>query len=122
MAQIFLKLKWLGNNFSVKLDDLKESAFNATESKNELWHKIFGHFNLKTLKFIYDSKMVNSLPQISTQFLICPSCATCKIHKKPFPTSTAFRVVTTLELVHLDICGPINTESLVENQYLCFFY
>lgn len=85
MAQRFLKLKWLGNNFSVKLDDLKESAFNATESKNELWHKIFGHFNLKTLKFIYDSKMVNSLPQISTQFLICPSSDYMQDTQKTFP-------------------------------------
>lgn len=70
---------------------------------------------------MYDSEMVNDLPQISTQPQTCPSCATCKIHRKPFLTSTFFRAAKALKLVHSDIYGPVNTESLGENLYFVHF-
>lgn len=41
--------------------------------------------------------------------------------KKSFPVGKSWRAITCLELVHADLCGPMNTESLGENTYFLLF-
>ena len=47
----------------------------------------------------------------------CEACAQAKMHKIPFPkkTSRAF------ELIHSDLCGPMNVESIGGNKYVLTF-
>lgn len=65
---------------------------------------------------MFNTKMVNDLPQISTQSHVCSSCATGKkIHRKPFLVATIFGATKALKLVHSNIYGPINIDSLGKN-------
>ncbi|RVW33212.1 Retrovirus-related Pol polyprotein from transposon RE1 [Vitis vinifera] len=52
--------------------------------------------------------MVTGLPQISIPSQVCEECVVGKQHRSQFPQGKSRRAKNVLELVHSDICGPIN--------------
>ena len=83
-----------------------------------LWHKRLGYLNegsLKKLKLIasgIDFKEA-SLPN-------CVSCVERKQARRPFPSSTS-KAEELLELVHTDLCGPIEVASLGGSRFFITF-
>lgn len=51
------------------------------------------------------------LPPIQTSSQICEECVVSKQHRDHFPKRKSQRAKKVLELVHPDICGPINPTS-----------
>ena len=43
---------------------------------------------------------------------VCEGCIFRKQHKETFPVGNSYRVCTPLEIVHYDICGPMQTMSI----------
>ena len=56
--------------------------------------------------------MVRGLPLIHVQNNSCDSCILGKHHRDNFPKEATYRAKETLELVHKDICGPMQTQSI----------
>ena len=81
-------------------------------SENWLWHSHFGHINFHSLKEMSKRKLVEGLPQINAPDHICRSCMAGKQHRNPFPQASHFRATRPLELVYMDICGPIMPSTL----------
>ena len=52
------------NSFYLKLDVVEGYIFNAKIDESIVWHKRYGHFNVKSLKFMYDAGMVEDMPKI----------------------------------------------------------
>ena len=48
----------------------------------------------------------------------CANCISRKHSRAPFSSST-HRASSILELLHMDICGTINPQTLRRNRYLC---
>ena len=46
------KIKMNGNSFYLKLDLVEGHVFSAKIDESVVWHKRYGHFNLKSLKFM----------------------------------------------------------------------
>ncbi|KAL3612663.1 hypothetical protein D5086_003683 [Populus alba] len=115
------KLKMDGNSFYLKLDAVEGHVFYAKVDESIMWHKRYGHFNLKSLKFMHDAGTVDDMPEIHVSDQTCDSCEIGKQHRQPFPQSTTKRVTHKLELVHSDICGPMSTASLSNNLYFILF-
>ena len=51
----------------------------------------------------------------------CEACALCKMHKLPYPKKSMNRVSKPLELIHTDLCGPINVDSIGGSKYMVTF-
>jgi hypothetical protein len=115
------KIKMDGNSFYLKLDAVKGHVFSAKIDENILWHKRFGHYNLKSLKLLYDTGMVKNMSEIYVTTQTCGSCELGKQHRQPFPKGISKRATHKLELVHSDICGPMSTASLSNNMYFILF-
>lgn len=56
--------------------------------------------------------MVAGLPQFIPPSQVCEECVIGKQHRDPFSKGKAWRARKLLELVHSDICGPINQVSI----------
>lgn len=85
------------------------------------WHQRYGHLNVNDLKRLAVNDMVSGLNITSTMDnLNCEICKKCKIHQLPYRSSEN-RAKSVLELVHSDICGPIETESLGGAKYFATF-
>src|SRR6202041_1505282 len=78
-----------------------------------LWHRRFGHTNYGYVKQLHSKDMVTGMKllNMSKPDPICEPCLAGKMHANPFPTSHT-RASKPLELVHVDLKGPIQVKSL----------
>ena len=91
------------------------------QDNNWLWHCRYGHLNFSGLKTLYQKNMVIGLPPIQLQTDICDECTVGKQPCDSFPTAPAWRAEHILELVHSDLCGPINPASCSGKRYFLTF-
>ncbi|CAL8078779.1 unnamed protein product [Prunus armeniaca] len=82
-----------------------------------IWHKRMGHLHLKGLNQLKEKEMVHGLPHLEVVDTVCEGCQFGKQHREWFPKNQAWRASTPLELIHMDLCGPMQTESLAGNKY-----
>jgi hypothetical protein len=65
--------------------------------------------------------MVKGLPELQQTEEKCVSCLAGKQHRDSIPKQANWRASAKLELVHTDICGPINPQSNGGNRYFITF-
>lgn len=65
--------------------------------------------------------MVNGLPRFQPLSKVCEDCLVGKQCRDPFPKESTWRASQILQLVHADICGPINPTSNSKKRYLITF-
>ena len=81
----------------------------------DLWHARFGHINSEYLRRA--SSMVDELPPVGGSKNLCRSCLQGKQHREPFPKQASRRGTAPLQLVHMDLCGPLPEASLGGSLY-----
>ncbi|CAL8133801.1 unnamed protein product [Prunus armeniaca] len=82
----------------------------------QIWHKRLGHLNERSIKMLEDQGMVHGLPHLEQISVLCEGCMLGKQHRDSFPSESTWRAKCPLELVHTDICGPMQTESISGNK------
>lgn len=86
-----------------------------------LWHRRLGHINTKDLN-IMKNGAVEGVNYTDTDEVTKSNCVICcegKQTRLPFPTGT--RATTVLEIVHADVCGPMETKSIGMSRYFLLF-
>ena len=71
-----------GNRFYLKLDLVEDHVFSAKIDESVVWHKRYGNFNLKSLKFMQEAGMVEDMLEITVNAQTCESCELGKQHHK----------------------------------------
>ena len=103
--------------FPLNISTVKEKAMVVNGWKDsDIWHLRYGHLHLNGLKLLKSKDMVMGLPNID-DIEFCEGCVLGKQSRKSFPVGKSWRASRHLELVHADLCGPMNTESLSGNRY-----
>ena len=74
----------------------------------------------KSLNLLHKQSMVKGLPVIHEPSSTCEDCITGKHQRDNFPTSTS-RAKANLEIVHIDLCGPKQTQSIRGSFYFMTF-
>ena len=65
--------------------------------------------------------MVCGLPKFTSSDKLCTDCIVGKHHRDPIPRKISWRASQILDLIHVDICGPITPMSNSNKRYtLCF--
>lgn len=86
-----------------------------------LWHQRYGHLSYKGLRTLSAKGMVEGLPDLAASNFTCTDCFTGKQHRNIIPSSSKWRASSVLELIHADICGPIEPATNSGKRYiLCF--
>jgi len=83
--------------------------------KQMLWHRLLAHVGLKALEIL---PTITDAPRMAVK-CDCESCIKCKLMRKPF-TPTTSRATEPRRLVHLDICGPMET-AIGGGRYMLLF-
>jgi hypothetical protein len=97
----------------------KTNMTDAIENSCKLWHRRLAHINYKVLPYI--CKDVIGLPELKgDQEGICNGCVQGKNIKNPFPKRDN-KAEGVLELIHLDMCGPMPSSSISVYVYYVSF-
>jgi hypothetical protein len=85
----------------------------------ELWHRRMAHLHNGALGGLRE--VVIRVPQINIEHQdVCRGCALGKFAKASFPSSDN-RSTGILDLVHMDVCGPMTRKSLSGCEYYLTF-
>lgn len=103
-----------GNNHAMITD-------NTDNDKMTRWHQRYGHLNVSDLKNLKSKEMVKGIDfTVKSDKIKCEICDLNKISTQPFKLSKS-REKEVLNLIHSDICGPMNVESLGGAKYFVTF-
>lgn len=105
--------------------NVRSASYQALTSlvmnAKDLCHQIFGHFNFNYLLLLHKQGMVDCLPALKNVHVDCGACALGKVHRDEFPVNVDRNKRYILELVHTDLCGPMQTRSLEGAYYFLLF-
>ena len=92
------------------------------ESKEQVWHRRFGHLEVRNLKKLAKDRLVDGFDyDESKEICFCESCAEGKHHRSQSPTSGCKRSEEPLGLVHSDVCGKMGAQLLSGAEYFLTF-
>nr|GEY71087.1 hypothetical protein [Tanacetum cinerariifolium] len=85
----------------------------ATSSQAWLWHRRLLHLNFDTINLLSKNDIVVGLPKLKfVKDHLCSSCKLGKSKRKSFHTKTIPSLKSWLQLLHMDLCGPMRVASI----------
>ncbi len=107
-----------------KCVDISANAVSDEKAVSDakLWHARFGHLNFASLLRLQKSDMVASLPPLEAPLKhVCEGCILGKMQRSSFPKDGSVRATRRLQLIHSDVCGPMQTPSFGNHLYFVTF-
>ena len=102
-----------------------ESAFACVNSQNK-WHLRLGHVNNACLQRIVTKEIVSGVDNITnnnnnSEAASCIACMKSKISTQVFPQKAETEAENILDIIHTDVCGPFNVQSIGGSRYFLTF-
>ncbi|KAI3758550.1 hypothetical protein L6452_06117 [Arctium lappa] len=107
------------NLSKVQIDNQVCLLSKASTQQSWLWHRRLSHLNFRYINKLVRGKLVKGLPELKYEREhLCAACEKGKMkratHKpKPEPSTSS-----PLELLHMDLCGLMRTQSLGGKKYV----
>nr|GEU79827.1 retrovirus-related Pol polyprotein from transposon TNT 1-94 [Tanacetum cinerariifolium] len=90
-----------------------------TSSQAWLWHRLFSYLNFDTINLLSKNDIEIGLPKLKfVKDHLCSSCELGKAKRKSFQTKTTPSSKRRLQLLHMDLCGPMRVESINGRKYV----
>ncbi|MCH81386.1 gag-protease polyprotein, partial [Trifolium medium] len=90
----------------------------SKEDDVQLWHQKLGHLHLRGIKKIISKEAIRGLPQLSIkEDTVCGECQIGKQVKTSHPKLQHLSSTRVLELLHMDLMGPMQVESIGGKRY-----
>ncbi|GKB51333.1 putative ribonuclease H-like domain-containing protein [Tanacetum coccineum] len=91
---------------------------NATADESKLWHRRIGHVNFKNINKLVKGHLVRGLPsKVFVNDYTCVACKKGKQHKASHKAKLERIIRKPLELLHMDLFGPVSIESINKKRY-----
>ncbi|GBP23670.1 Retrovirus-related Pol polyprotein from transposon TNT 1-94 [Eumeta japonica] len=100
----------INNMYRLNTDTVTAYSCKMNETDFLLWHKRMAHLNFNDLNKLSNCTDGVKLIQNKNQ-MVCELCQKGKQSRLPFP-SEGSRALNPLELIHSDVCGPMEVKSL----------
>ncbi|KAK9163296.1 hypothetical protein Syun_004198 [Stephania yunnanensis] len=112
------------NVYSINFDEMNMQNVSCLSAQSEcdawLWHRRLGHSSMENLSKLTKHDLVKGLPKCTfKKDKECEPCILGKQVKSSFKTKVTSDVTRALELIHMDLFGPTQTQSLGGKSY-CF--
>ena len=117
-GKVFARIrKSSGSMYLIKLSILEYCQITQEEQGVWLWHHRLCH---QSFRMIYDmrrSDMVRGLASFRFYDHLCINCVAGKQNRSSFPNESEYRASKRLQLIHGDICGPIQPSTVGGRRY-----
>ncbi|UYV72349.1 hypothetical protein LAZ67_9002732 [Cordylochernes scorpioides] len=105
------------DEYSEKTENVMTTKDDFSNDNISLWHRRLNHLNEAYMKEIIQQNMVLGF---NVKFKNLPECEACimrKLTRQPYHSVTTNCTTKPLELVHMDLCGPMPYQSLGGSKY-----
>lgn len=89
-----------------------ETCEHSRMNEISLWHSRFCHLNVNYLLQTRKVNGVRGLPKFKLKMVDCVSCKLAKFKRVSFKSIGRIRSKRPLELIHMDVCGPMPVKSM----------
>ncbi|GJT45891.1 ribonuclease H-like domain-containing protein [Tanacetum coccineum] len=117
-SQVVLRAPRKDDVYSLDLKNIVPSGgitclyANATADESKLWHRRLGHVNFKNINKLVKGHLVRGLPsKVFVNDHTCVACKKGKQHKASCKAKLERIIRKPLELLHMDLFGPVSVES-----------
>ncbi|GJV67748.1 putative ribonuclease H-like domain-containing protein [Tanacetum coccineum] len=123
-SHVLLKVPRKNNMYSVYLKNIIPKGgltclfAKSTSNEFELWHRMLGHINFKTMNKLVKGNLVRGLP--SKPFENNQTCVACqkgKQHRASCKSKKISLIIQPLHMLHMDLFGPTFVKSLMKKMY-----
>ncbi|GJR56797.1 retrovirus-related pol polyprotein from transposon TNT 1-94 [Tanacetum coccineum] len=84
-----------------------------------LWHRRLSHLNFDYINLLSKKDVVIGLPKLKyVKDQLCSSCEVSKAKRSSFKTKTVPSSKGRLNLLHMDLCGPMRVASINGKKYI----
>ncbi|GJS92125.1 retrovirus-related pol polyprotein from transposon TNT 1-94 [Tanacetum coccineum] len=91
----------------------------ASSTQAWLWHHRLSHLNFDTINMLSKYDIVIGLPKFKfVKDHLCSSCELGKAKRKSFKTKTTPSSKRRLQILHMDLCGPMRVEIINGKKYV----
>ncbi|KAJ9535601.1 hypothetical protein OSB04_un001260 [Centaurea solstitialis] len=91
----------------------------ATKEESWLWHQRLSHQNIRDMNKLVSKHLVNGLPETRlSKDTLCSACEKGKMKKSSHPPKMETNCHHPLDMLHMDLCGPMRVESLARKKYM----
>ncbi|GKE70231.1 retrovirus-related pol polyprotein from transposon TNT 1-94 [Tanacetum coccineum] len=91
----------------------------ASKIKSWLWHRRLSHLNFDTINKLAKQGLVKGLPKLKyTKDHLCLACQMGKSKKESHPHKPKPSTNEKLQMLHMDLCGPMRVESINKKRYI----
>nr|GEX96475.1 hypothetical protein [Tanacetum cinerariifolium] len=91
----------------------------ASPTQAWLWHRRLSHLNFDTINLLSKKDILNGLPKLKyVKDQLCSSCELSKEKRRTFMTKIVPSSKGWLNLLHIDLCGPMQIESINGKKYI----
>ena len=109
------------NMYVLQLKELADQDVCLVANKSDLlqlWHRRLGHASASVIEKLQRLNIVEGLPKLNTKSeVVCDACVRGKQIKSSFKSKIEVSTTKPLELLHMDMFGPILTVSLGGKYY-----
>ncbi|GJV55189.1 integrase, catalytic region, zinc finger, CCHC-type containing protein [Tanacetum coccineum] len=112
------------NFYTISISDMTASSpvclmSKATSTKSWLWHHRLSHLNFGTINDLTRLDLVDGLPKFKYgKDHLCSACEKGKSKKASHPPKLVLSDHSKLELLHMDLCGPMRVASINGKKYI----
>ncbi|KAJ9557809.1 hypothetical protein OSB04_012423 [Centaurea solstitialis] len=91
----------------------------ATKADSWLWHQRLCHQNFKDMNKLVSRGLVSGLPETRlSKDTLCSACELGKMKRSSHPPKLETNCRSPLDMIHMDLCGPMRIESLARKKYM----
>ena len=92
---------------------------STIEENTKLWHRRLGHASQRQINKLYSKDLVVGLPKVGKQDgLVCEDYIKGKQVRSSFPSKRVVSTTKPLELIHIDLRGPMRVASFNGSKYV----
>lgn len=108
---------------------VKNSVNSVTTDNNYCihdWHRILGHRSMDAIRNIEKENIATGIKLAECRkscknLANCDVCIKGKLTRLPFPKESKYRSIENLQLIHSDLCGPMQTTTPSGKRYVLTF-
>ncbi|GJY69088.1 retrovirus-related pol polyprotein from transposon TNT 1-94 [Tanacetum coccineum] len=112
------------NLYTISISNMAASShvclmFKATSTKSWLWHHRLSHLNFGTINDLTKHDLVDGLPKLKyVKDHLFYACEWGKSKKASHPPKLVPSTHSKLELLHIDLCGPMRVALINRKKYI----